>query len=118
MDKRLMAIAGILGLSTLLWGCGGETASTPDPTPAPAPAPAEPTPPSGPAPSILLVQAQFIGKKPGPARLELWRTDGEHWFTEVIKDKDSSVFHKAMHWRDGILTIGAGALPSEPPKPG
>jgi hypothetical protein len=63
-----------------------------------------------------MVQAQFIKKKPGPARLELWRTDGENWFEEIIEDADSSVFHKAMVWRDGLLTIAAGALPSDPPK--
>ena len=50
------------------------------------------------------------------------------WHEEIILDPDSNVFHKAMPWRDGILTIGAmkamissAALPNEafsrPPRP-
>lgn len=65
----------------------------------------------GPAPSLLMVQAQFgreNGKpKPLPAKLVVMRhLDGEYW-PETIEDPDSNVFHKAIAWRDGILTIGA-----------
>jgi hypothetical protein len=68
-----------------------------------------------PAPALLMVQAQFVmdgGKpKPGPAKMTLVRRHGDEWDSEIIEDSDSNVFHKAMAWRDGILTIaGEGAL--------
>jgi hypothetical protein len=60
---------------------------------------------------LLMVQAQFrkdAGKPvPGPARLEILTTDGTSWISEVIEDPRSNVFHKAVAWRGGILTIGA-----------
>jgi len=43
---------------------------------------------------------------PRPAKLTILRTDGKHWVPEVLMDPESNVFHKAMPWRDGILTIG------------
>lgn len=65
----------------------------------------------GPYPTLLMTQAQFVfqgGKPlPGPAKLTLWRFKGEgDWEQVVVEDGGSNVFHKAMPWRDGILTIG------------
>ena len=69
---------------------------------------------------LLLAYAQFevengqVTARPGPARLEiLTRRDGE-WQTEVIEDRDSSVFHKAMllepaQGEPGILTLSGTA---------
>jgi hypothetical protein len=85
----------------------------------------KPATPSGPRPTILLAQAQFIESTdpetgetkpvPGPARLEILRQIGDEWVPEVIEDPDSNVFHKAILHEDlsdpsappGILTIGA-----------
>jgi hypothetical protein len=114
MRAREMAL---LGVALLLGGgaalssvssCSGESTSVPPPPPAPPPAPKK-VAPSGPVPTLLIVQAQFVSDppKPGPARLTLYRTDGTDWFPEVIEDPDSNVFHKAIPFRDGILTIGA-----------
>jgi len=66
-------------------------------------------------------QAQFVSEggkpKPGPAKLVLWRTDGKTWWSSKIEDPESNVFHKAIPWREGILTIAAGQVGSTPPKP-
>jgi len=63
-------------------------------------------------PALLLAQAWFWkdadGKQsPGPARLDIWREQGGRWERTRLEDGDSNVFHKAIRWRDGILTIGA-----------
>jgi len=77
-------------------------------------------------PTLLLSQAQFFrnenaepGKprvRPGPARLVILRPSGDgKWSKEVIEDRESNVFHKAIIWTDplhpelghGILTIAA-----------
>jgi hypothetical protein len=71
----------------------------------------------GPYPALLVTQAQFVdvvrdGKKvpvPGPARLMIVRDTGAGWATVVLEDGDSAVFHKAIPWDDGILTIAATA---------
>jgi hypothetical protein len=74
--------------------------------------------PKGPGPTLLVAQAQFTdgtrpdgskGPVPGAARLVLVRLlpgDGGSVRT-VLEDPDSQVFHKAMPWEDGFLTIGA-----------
>lgn len=100
------------GASIAFVACGGqETAPPPEPAPAPAAAPAPPPAPTGPVPSLLMVQAQFVkegGKpKPGPAKLTVWRKTGDSWSSDVVEDPDSNVFHKAMVYDGGILTIGA-----------
>lgn len=114
---------GIIGGIVALASCGGgevaevktELVATPE-----AP-PAEPERPEGPLPALLMSQAQFVsvdGKiKPGPAKLVIWRTDGENWFDEVIEDEGSNVFHKALPYEGGILTIAAGQIGFDPPKP-
>jgi hypothetical protein len=72
---------------------------------------------SGPKrPALLLAQAWFWtdaeGRpKPGPARLDIWREGSGGWEYTRLEDADSNVFHKAMPYEDGILTIGAeGAM--------
>ena len=66
-----------------------------------------------PLPALALSQAWFLkdaqGKsKPGPARLEIWRRTPAGWFSSLLEDPESNVFHKAII-EDGrsILTIGA-----------
>jgi hypothetical protein len=62
---------------------------------------------------LLVAQAQFTerGDKaiPGPAKLVLLHKSPSGWSSEVIEDSGSNVFHKAVVWRGGILTIGGGA---------
>lgn len=89
----------------LALGCGSSTPSEP--------APVEPEAPAakaveGPQPVLFMVQAQFLPtNKPGPAKGVFYRKDGDFWTSDVLEDPDSNVWHKAMFWRDGILTIGA-----------
>lgn len=103
-------------LASLL-ACGGTEPAAPVATPAPE---ATPTVPAavqeplvgGPFPALLLAQAQFIkgadGKqKPGPALLTIWRSTPEGWKATKLEDPDSNVFHKALAYEGGILTIGA-----------
>ncbi len=65
----------------------------------------------GPYPAIMLGEAWFMregGKpKPGPARLEIWRKTPDGWQRSRLEDPDSNVFHKAIQYDGGILTIGA-----------
>ncbi|MCA9492652.1 MAG: VCBS repeat-containing protein [Myxococcales bacterium] len=117
--KGAAVVAGV-GAVALFSSCSGSSSTTPvpDPTPAPAPTPEPPAPAAraggeAPLPTLVMVQSQFVKrggkKKPGAAKMTLLRTDGKQWFTEVVEDPQSNVFHKAMPWRDGILTIGAMA---------
>jgi hypothetical protein len=105
MRARVGLIVGIVGgLLLTASGCSkaGESAGQAD-TPKSATA-------SGPCPTILLAQAQFIetidpetGKTkstPGPARLEILRDVGGEWISEVIEDPESNVFHKAIIFND------------------
>ena len=121
-QRWMLAVA--LGVSFGASGCGGDEAPPPPPPPpapeaAPAPAPA--AAPTGPLAAILMSQAQFVSEggkpKPGPAKLVVWRTDGTSWWSTIVEDADSNVFHKAIPWRDGILTIAAGQVGFDPPKP-
>lgn len=107
-----MLRAGVyLCLAVALGACGGGEHPAPAPSP---PAVQEPLV-GGPFPALLLAQAQFIdrpgpdGKSapvPGPARLTIVRRTPDGWQTTVLEDPDSNVFHKAIPWQDGILTIG------------
>ena len=52
-------------------------------------------------PSLLVTQAWFWkdengDSQPGPARLEIWRTEESGWKRFRIEDGDSNVFHKAI----------------------
>jgi hypothetical protein len=77
---------------------------------------AEPEAPIGPAPTLLLAEAQFTeragagGKKepvPGAAKVLVVRETPRGWRTTKLEDPDSNAFHKALAWDGGILTIGA-----------
>jgi hypothetical protein len=64
----------------------------------------------GPAPALLIGQAHF-GKegdkvKPLPAKLVILRHKDGQWGREEFQDPDSNVFHKAIAFGGGILTIG------------
>jgi len=47
--------------------------------------------------------------KPQAARLEILLRRGGAWTVTAIDDPDSNVFHKAMAYGDGILTLGGSA---------
>lgn len=97
-----------------LFGGGGES---------PAPAEAEATPaqavrpalPAEPVPTLLVVQAHFDTSgprpKPLPAKLSLLHKVGNGFVRSDVLDPESNVFHKAIAWRGGILTIGAEKAP-------
>jgi hypothetical protein len=103
-----------------LVACGGEATTSSEAKPADA-APAEPAAPrapvqdaltGGPYPSLLLAQAQFEkgpdGKpKPGYALLTIWRKTEAGWTSSKLEDPASNVFHKAIPYQGGLLTIGA-----------
>jgi len=65
----------------------------------------------GPFPSLLLTEAWFEqvdGKpKPGPARMEIWQETPDGWTRSRLQDPESNVFHKAVQYDGGIITIGA-----------
>ena len=122
MTVRLNLV--IVGAVTLA-ACGGDDgerrAQAPTavpsapPTPPPSPAPVREALTGGPYPALLVTQAHFLettgpdGKPqpmPGPARLVIVRDTGGGWKPVVVDDPDSNVFHKAIPWDGGILTIG------------
>ncbi len=111
--SRMVWGAGVLGplvFAAAFAACSGEAPPPPAPPPVPAPPPAKPEPkkaPPGPLATLIMVQSQSVGGKPGAAKMTLKRTDGKDWWDEVIEDPESNVFHKGMPWKDGILTIGA-----------
>jgi hypothetical protein len=79
-------------------------------------APLQETLTGGPYPALLVAQAQFEDRKqpdgttspaPGPARLLIVRDTGQGWKVVVLEDPESTVFHKALPWDGGILTIAA-----------
>ncbi len=63
-------------------------------------------------PALALTQAWFWNDaqgrpNPGPARLDIWRPGPAGWTRTRVEDSDSNVFHKALFYKAGILTIGA-----------
>ena len=73
---------------------------------------------AGPQPSLMLCQAQFTKVKgedgqerpvPGAAKLIILSQTSKGWSAESIEDPESNVFHKAISFEDGFLTIGANA---------
>ena len=120
------SLISMLSLVALI-GCGDETPSAnespakTEPTAAEKPAPKAKVDPPKPAqeplmgeaaPSLLVTQAWFWkdengDSQPGPARLEIWRSQQDGWKRFRVEDADSNVFHKAIPFQDGILTIGA-----------
>jgi len=97
----------MVGMWWLAWlGCSGSSAP---PVPEAAdPEPAAKAEPEGPEPVLVMVQAQFLPtNKPGPAKAVFYRKQGRIWTPETLEDPESNVWHKAVFWRDGLLTIGA-----------
>ncbi len=115
LDSRFVRAAALAAALAVAGCTGGET---PKKAEAPKQDSGMPAPTrqalEGPArPALLLTQAWFFrpaggGIKPGPARLDIWRqaSDGKWGFTR-LEDPDSNVFHKAVPYDGGILTIGA-----------
>jgi hypothetical protein len=108
----------VSALAALVVGCGGEPpAGTGSDAAAPAPAasaggaPRQEPLEGGPFPALLVTQAQFVEKDgkpvPGPAKLMIVRSTPDGWKTVIVEDPDSNVFHKAIAYETGILTIGA-----------
>jgi len=73
---------------------------------------------TGPQPSFMLCQAQFTKVKgedgeerpvPGAAKLIILSQTPKGWIAENIEDPESNVFHKAISFDGGFLTIGANA---------
>jgi len=112
-------------LLTLALACGGgeETAPAPAAGPAatPAAAPAVPaaavsTTPADLPNRLMLALSPFEvspeGKplpKPTAARLEILAREGGAWKVTAITDPESNVFHKAIAFDGGILTLGGTA---------
>jgi hypothetical protein len=76
------------------------------------PKPVRDAPGTATGPALALVQAWFWNDaqgrpNPGPARLDVWRPGPAGWTRTRLEDADSNVFHKAMFYDGGILTIGA-----------
>ena len=111
--QMLAFVAAVVALAA----CGGEPSGTGKDAAAPVPTAQAGAPPrqeplvGGPYPSLLVTQAQFVEKDgkpiPGPAKLLIVRNTPEGWKTVTIEDPDSNVFHKAIAYETGILTIGA-----------
>ena len=102
--------AVVLALAVAMQACSGES-SAPAPSAEAVPAPAQAPEPEGPVPTLVMVQSQFTqtdgGIEPGPAKGMLYTQVGGRWRAETLQDPDSNVWHKAMAWRGGLLTIGA-----------
>src|SRR5262249_37119428 len=113
-----MRRAGLLAFFLVVTACGGQ--GGPPEAPAPSAKASASTPrraalAGGPYPAILVAQAQFTegtgpdGKQaaiPGAAKLVIVRRTESGWKPVVLEDPDSNVFHKALPWDGGILTIG------------
>lgn len=68
-----------------------------------------------PTATLVVSQAQFVDETgpdgrtmpiPGAAKLTIVRNVDGAWQTTVLEDADSNVFHKAIPWDGGLLTIG------------
>ncbi len=86
--------------------------AAPAPEPVKAPEPVQDALEGGPFPALLLGQAWFWKDaqnkpKPGPARLEIWRQTEQGWKSSRLEDGDSNVFHKAIPYDGGFVTIAA-----------
>lgn len=114
----------MITLLTLLLACGDETTKTTETKPennvvkeekkpkVDPPNPAQEPLVGGPYPALLVTQAWFWKdendeSQAGPARLEIWRQTPKGWERNRVEDSGSNVFHKAIPFEDGILTIGA-----------
>ncbi len=107
------AFGVVVCLLVVVVGCGGSSEA---PSSAPAKVVARQDPlVGGPFPALVLAQAQFVEQAkagggtepvPGPARLTIVRRTDAGWQSTVLEDPDSNVFHKAIPWDGGLLTIG------------
>jgi VCBS repeat protein len=107
----------LVGAVVLAAACGGDTTTPHEATP-PAPAvraPVQQPLAGGPYPALFVAQAQFVDRAkpdggtepvPGPAKLTIVRRTDVGWTPVVLEDPDSNVFHKALDWPGGFLTIG------------
>jgi hypothetical protein len=109
MLRRRTALLPVLAL-VLALGCGGED------QPAPAPAAPASAIPAGLPHRLLLALSPFevspegkVLPKPTAARLEILTREGGAWRVTAIDDPESNVFHKAMAFDGGILTLGGTA---------
>ncbi len=103
-------LAGAALAGGVLVGCsggGGKTSAEGPEGDEAAARSAAPVEQEGPAPALIMVQAQFPDGKPGPAKAVIYRKRGERWVPETVEDPESNVWHKGLPWRDGFLTIGA-----------
>ncbi len=94
-------------------GASGPAAATPSTA---APTAGKHASAGGALPALLVAQAQFRDKlapdgsklpEPGAAKLTIVRATPGGWQISVLEDPDSNVFHKALPWDGGLLTIGA-----------
>jgi hypothetical protein len=109
MGKNVCGAGRLFVLVVAVAACGG-SGSTSAPS-----GPRREALTGGPYPALLVTQAQFVdkagagGKKepvPGPAKLVILRDQGGRWVPVTLEDPDSNVFHKAVPYDGGILTIG------------
>jgi hypothetical protein len=117
MRRRMAPIAAALLVAAL--GCGREEAAKSQKPAASTGSPVAESAASLPADlprGLLLALSQFevspegkVLPKPGPARLEILTRQGGEWKVEVLEDPESNVFHKAMVYSGGILTLGGTA---------
>jgi hypothetical protein len=107
-DRAAMKRTSLV-LAVVLCACGGGE------QPGRGAAPARDPLPGGPYPALLVAEAQFAeqnrpdGTKqavPGPAKLLIVRKTERGWTSARLEDSDSNVFHKAVPWGGGLLTIG------------
>lgn len=118
-SRSLLALLAVVTLSAAVYtGCPASEPAPPkaapkaEATPFVPPTPVQEALVGGPLPSLLLAQAQFYdgndGKPvPGPALLTVMRKGADGWTSSRIEDPDSNVYHKALPYDGGILTIGA-----------
>ena len=109
------ALLSLAALGATVFSCSKGTTESKTPTAGstevPVPTAVQQPLAGGPFPALLLTQAWFYkgadGKpNPGPARLEIWRNTDQGWTPTRLEDPESNVFHKALAWDGGILTIG------------
>lgn len=115
--------AALLPLSVgLVLACGGEEKPAPaapasaEPAPATAPARAASATPADLPHGLMLALSPFevspegkVLPKPTAARLEILTREGGAWKVTAITDPESNVFHKALAFEGGILTLGGTA---------